>query len=80
MVRAKCGLAQRPVRAGDWGEATTGQFTDHHAFLIRMHLDLIDRYGQALTALDDRIAEALEPFRAARELLTSIPGFMGEHC
>ncbi|MCB8914074.1 IS110 family transposase [Rhodococcus rhodochrous] len=56
-------------------EATTGQFTDHHGFLIRMHLDLIDRYGQSLTDLDDRIAEAMEPFQAARELLTSIPGF-----
>jgi len=56
-------------------EALTGRFTPHHGFLIRMHLDLIDRYGQALTELDARIAEAITPFAAARELLSSIPGF-----
>ncbi|SEC73292.1 IS110 family transposase [Rhodococcus koreensis] len=56
-------------------EALTGRFTAHHGFLIRMHLTLIDQYGQALGELDDRIAEAIEPFRAARDLLISIPGF-----
>lgn len=56
-------------------EALTGRFTPHHAFLISMHLTLIDQYGQALGELDTRIAEAIEPFRAARDLLTSIPGF-----
>lgn len=56
-------------------EALTGRFTPHHAFLISMHLTLIDQYGQALGELDTRIAEAMEPFRAARGLLTSIPGF-----
>jgi transposase len=40
-----------------------------------MHLTLIDQYGQALGELDTRIAEAVEPFQAARDLLTSIPGF-----
>ncbi|WP_016879914.1 IS110 family transposase [Rhodococcus sp. DK17] len=56
-------------------EALTGRFTPHHAFLISMHLTLIDQYGQALGELDTRIAEAVEPFQAARDLLTSIPGF-----
>jgi transposase len=56
-------------------EALTGRFTPHHAFLISMHLTLIDQYGQSLGELDTRIAEAIEPFRAARDLLISIPGF-----
>src|SRR5574340_184742 len=70
-------LAQRRMRSKipALTEALTGRFTDHHGFLIRMHLDLIDRYGQALGELDDRITEAMGPFRPARDLLTSIPGF-----
>ncbi len=56
-------------------ETLTGRFTAHHGFLIRMHLTLIDQYDQTIGELDARIAEEMEPFRAARELLTSIPGF-----
>ena len=56
-------------------EATTGRFTDHHGFLIGMHLELIDGYGRALAELDARIDQVIEPLRAARELLCSIPGF-----
>ncbi|QDC17383.1 IS110 family transposase [Rhodococcus ruber] len=56
-------------------EALTGRFTAHHGFLIRMHLTLIDQYDQTIGELDARIAEEMEPFRAGRELLTSIPGF-----
>jgi transposase len=55
-------------------EALTGRFTTHHGYLIRMHLNLIDQYGQALTDLDDRIGEAMAPLAVARELLTSVPG------
>ena len=39
-----------------------------------MHLKLIDEYNQALGELDDKIAEALAPLAAARELLISAPG------
>ena len=70
------GLAQRRLRAKIpmLTEALTGRFTTHHAFLIRMHLNLIDQYSQALGELDASIAEAMEPLAAARELLISIPG------
>lgn len=56
-------------------EATIGQFTDHHGFLIGMHVEPIDRYGLALAELDARIDAEIEPLRAARELLCSIPGY-----
>jgi transposase len=69
-------LAQRRMRSKIpvLTEALTGRFTAHHAFLIRMHLTLIDQYGQALAELDARIEEAMAPLAAARELLVSIPG------
>ncbi|MDT2009049.1 IS110 family transposase [Rhodococcus opacus] len=74
---AMADLAKRRMRVKipSLTEALTGRFTAHHGFLIRMHLTLIDQYGQALGELDDRIVEAIEPFRAARDLLISIPGF-----
>jgi len=69
-------LAQRRMRSKipALTEALTGRFTPHHGYLIRMHLDLIDQYGQALADLDVRIGEAMAPLAAARELLISIPG------
>jgi transposase len=73
---AMADLAQRRMRSkiGVLTEALTGRFTAHHGYLIRMHLNLIDEYGQALADLDARIGEAMTPLAAARELLMSIPG------
>ena len=69
-------LAQRRMRSKIpvLTEALKGRFTTHHAFLIKMHLGLIDQYSQSLADLDAKIGEAMEPFAAARELLVSIPG------
>jgi transposase len=55
-------------------EALTGRFSAHHAFLTRMHLDLIDNYTGALEELTTRIEVVMEPFRAARDLIVTIPG------
>jgi transposase len=55
-------------------EALNGRFNDHHAFLTRMHLDLIDGLTRAIADLSTRIDQVLEPFAAARDLLVSIPG------
>ena len=55
-------------------EALTGRFGEHHGFLARLHLDLIDQHSKALEELDARIEVVIEPFRAAWDLLVSIPG------
>ena len=55
-------------------EALTGRFREHHAFLARTHLDLIDQHTAAINKLTARIEEVIEPFRAFRELICSIPG------
>lgn len=55
-------------------EALTGRFSDHHAFIVRLHLDQIDQYTKAIDALTERIGTVMAPFRPAREALTSIPG------
>ena len=56
-------------------EALVGRFTEHHAFMTRLFLDRIDAHTADIGRLDERIEDAMAPFRAARDLLISIPGF-----
>jgi transposase len=56
-------------------EALVGRFSEHHAFMARLFLDRIDAHSADIGRLDARIEEAMAPFRLARELLMSIPGF-----
>jgi transposase len=55
-------------------EALTGRFGDHHAFLVKLHLDLIDQHTRAIDELNTRIEVMIAPFRAARDLMITIPG------
>ncbi|WP_431972385.1 IS110 family transposase [Nocardia sp. bgisy134] len=55
-------------------EALSGRFTDHHAFLARVHLNLIDQHTTAIAELTERIEVMMEPFRRFRELICDIPG------
>ena len=69
-------LAKRRLRSKipELAEALTGRFGAHHAFLTRMHLDLIDNLTGAIGELTIRIEVVMEPFRAARDLIVTIPG------
>jgi len=55
-------------------EALTGRFTEHHAFLARVHLNLIDQHTAAINRLTARIETLLEPFRGFHDLVCTIPG------
>ena len=55
-------------------EALTGRFTDHHAFMVKLHLERIDQIQATITVLDTRIDAVMEPFQLARESLMTIPG------
>lgn len=70
------GLAQKRLRSKipELTEAMTGRFTEHHAFLTRLHLDLIDRHTAAIEELTARIEVVIAPFRVFRELICTIPG------
>ena len=54
--------------------ALEGRFSDHHAFLVEFHLDLIADLDERIALITERIEEAMAPFRAVRELLIEIPG------
>ncbi|WP_411285912.1 IS110 family transposase [Lapillicoccus sp.] len=55
-------------------EALTGRFGEHHGFLARLHLDLIDEHTRVVEELTARIEVVIEPFRGARDLMITIPG------
>jgi len=69
-------LAKRRLRSKipELTEALTGRFGEHHGFLARVHLDLIDQHTHAIDELSARIEVVIEPFRGARDLLVTIPG------
>ena len=69
-------LAKRRLRAKipELTEALNGRFGEHHAFLARVHLDLIDRHTAAINKLTARIEEVIEPFQGLRTLICTIPG------
>jgi transposase len=83
-------LADYRVKASadDLREALTGRFTDHHGFLAKTQLDLIDSYTTQIDAINTRIdtcfasndhddedtAARKSDLATKRDLLTTIPG------
>lgn len=69
-------LARRRLRARipELARALEGRFSEHHGFLARVHLDLIDQHTAAIGELTRRIEQVIEPFRGFRDLICSIPG------
>jgi transposase len=74
--QALAALASSRIKASKevLAEALQGRIRDHHRFMIRSHLRLIDAIQSEVEAIDLKIGELLQPFRAAVDLLTSIPG------
>jgi transposase len=55
-------------------EALRGRVRSHHRFLLKLHLQQVDSLDRAIEAIETEVGENLRPFRAAAELLTTIPG------
>ncbi|HEX2321781.1 MAG TPA: IS110 family transposase [Streptosporangiaceae bacterium] len=55
-------------------EALTGQFRDHHGYLLRIMLDRVDALTAQIEALTERIDEAIAPFARQVAQLDEIPG------
>ena len=69
-------LARTRMRAklGQLQEAFTGQFSDHHAFLLQTMLGRIDQASVDIAELEARIDEMVAPFQAAVDRLDEITG------
>jgi transposase len=55
-------------------DALHGRVTDHHRFMLQLHLTQVDTIQQAIASIEARIGDALGPFRSAVTLLTTMPG------
>jgi transposase len=55
-------------------ESLQGRVTEHHRFMLKLHLDTVEMLEQQLDQIDKRLGGALEPFRDAVEQLKDIPG------
>jgi transposase len=69
-------MAQRKLRAkiGDLRQCVPGRFNHHHAVMVGEIIAHVDYLTATIGRLDARVEEMMTPFRAARELLTTIPG------
>ena len=54
--------------------ALHGRVTAHHRFMLKLHLTQIAAVETAVAEVEARIREALGPFRAAVDLLMTMPG------
>jgi len=73
-VLADLAIGRMRPKIPDLSMALEGRFGEHHAMLCRLHLEHLDHLEAMIAQLDARIEAMMEPFRAARELLVSIPG------
>jgi transposase len=69
-------LAKRRLRVklAELEEALRGFFTDHHAAILRMMLDNIDRLSEQIAALDAKIEQAIAPFAHQVAQLDEVTG------
>jgi transposase len=69
-------LAHRRIKAPPEAlrEALRGRVTRRHRFLLQLHLQQIDAIDAAIDQIDQEVDADVEPFRAAIQLLTTIPG------
>jgi len=69
-------LAHRRIKAPPekLRAALHGRVTDHHRFLLRLHLKQIDGLSASIGELDQEVDSHLAPFRSAVEQLITMPG------
>jgi transposase len=61
-------------KIGLLNEALFGRFGEHHAFMVRLHLGVIDQLEAAIGQLEDRIEVMIAPFQGFCDLIRTIPG------
>ena len=72
-VLAELAIGRMRPKIPDLAMALEGRFGEHHALMCRLHLDHIDHLEAMIAKLDAQIEAMMAPFRAARDLLTTIP-------
>jgi transposase len=73
-VLAEMALTRMRPKIGVLREALVGRFNEHHALLLRMHLDHIDELVAMEARLDGEVDRLMAPFAETATRLLSIPG------
>jgi transposase len=73
-VLADLAMGKMRSKIPDLAMALEGRFGDHHALMCRLHLDHIGHLDAMIATLDAQVEMMMLPFRAQRDLLTTIPG------
>jgi transposase len=73
-VLADLAIGKMRKKIPDLSMALEGRFGEHHALMCRLHLDHIDHLEAMIAKLDAQVEAMMQPFRAARDLLVTIPG------
>lgn len=55
-------------------KALNGKLTDHHRFLLKMHLENIDYLAKQIEKIDEEIKRKMVPFQKESKLIQTIPG------
>jgi transposase len=55
-------------------KALNGKLTEHHRFLLRMHLENIDHTAKQIKKIDEEIQRKMVPFQKESKLIQTIPG------
>jgi transposase len=55
-------------------KALNGKLTDHHRFLLKMHLENIDYLASQIEKIDEEIKRKMVPFQKESNLVQTIPG------
>jgi transposase len=55
-------------------KALNGKITDHHRFLLAMHLENIDHLAKQIKKMDEEIERKMVPFQKESKLIQTIPG------
>ncbi len=73
-VLAEMALTRMRPKIGDLRQALVGRFGDHHALLLRMHLDHVDQLSGIEQRLDTEVDRLMAPFDEKATHLVSVPG------
>lgn len=72
-LAGRAGGNRRNASRPDLAEALRGRVTEHHRFLLKLHLGQSDALEAAVGAVEGRLGEALVPFQEAVEHLNTMP-------
>ena len=71
---ADCTTGRLKADRADIVAAVHGRVTEHHRFLLKLHLAQVDALTAAVQQVEQQAEEVLRPFREAADRLTTIPG------